>query len=118
MWPYKVTRAKATKKKVWHWDGVHQIAFDNIKATITRDVVLAYRDNSQQFELYTDALSKQLGAVAFFHRNLTEMQQHYSVTKIELLAIMETLNEFKGIMWGHGLKVFTDHKNPIQYALG
>ncbi len=28
------------------------------------------------------------------------MQQKYSVTKIELLAIVETLKEFKGMLWG------------------
>jgi hypothetical protein len=95
----KVTRAKNTKKKAWHWDEVHQIVFDNVKATIARDVVLAYPDYSKEFEIYTDALSKQLGAVitqgnkpiAFFSRKLTETQQHYSVTKIELLAIVDTL---------------------------
>ena len=32
----KVTRAKKTKKKAWHWDEVNQIAFDNVKATIAR----------------------------------------------------------------------------------
>ena len=73
-----VTRAKKkTKKKAWHWDEVHQIAFDNVKATIARDLVLAYPDYSQDFEIYTDASSKQLGAVitqgnrpiAFFSRN-------------------------------------------------
>ena len=122
----KVTRAKKTKKRAWHWDEVHQIAFDNIKATIARDVVLAYPDYSKEFEIYTDASSKQLGAVitqgnrpiAFFSRKLTETQQHYSVTKIELLAIVETLKEFKGMLWGQKLKVFTDHKNLIQDALG
>ena len=46
------------------------------------------------------------------------MQQHYSVTKIELLAIVETLKEFKGMLWGQRLKVYTDHKNLIQDALG
>ena len=46
------------------------------------------------------------------------MQQHYSVTKIELLVIVETLKEFKGMLWGQNLKVFTDHKNLIQDALG
>jgi len=76
----KVTRAKKTKKKAWHWDEAHQIAFDNIKATIARDVVLAFPDYSKEFEIYTDALSKQLGAViiqgnqpiTFFGRKLTE----------------------------------------------
>jgi hypothetical protein len=32
----KVTRAKGTKKKPWHWDEVHQKAFDNAKASIVR----------------------------------------------------------------------------------
>ena len=59
----KVTKAKKTKKQAWHWDEVHQIAFDNVMATIARDVVLAYPDYSQEFEIYNDALSKQLGAV-------------------------------------------------------
>ena len=43
--------------RVWHWDEVHYIAFDNVKATIARDVVLAYPDCSQEFEIYTDASS-------------------------------------------------------------
>jgi hypothetical protein len=53
-----------------------------MKATIARDVVMAYPDYSQEFEIYTDASSKQLGAVitqgnrpiAFFSRKLTETQ--------------------------------------------
>ncbi len=101
----KVTRAKGTKKVPWHWDEVHQRAFDHLKATITREVVLAYPDYSKVFKIYTDASSKQLGAVitqenrpiAFFSRKLSTMQRKYSVTKIELLAIVETLKEFKGM---------------------
>jgi len=46
------------------------------------------------------------------------MQQRYRVTEIELLAIVETLKEFKGMLWGQKLMVFTDHKNLIQDALG
>ena len=122
----KVTRAKKIKKWSWYWDKVHQIAFDNVKATIARDVVLGYPDYSQEFEIYTDTLCKQLGAVitqgnkpiAFFSWKLTEMQQRFSVTTIELLAIVETLKEFKGMLWGQRLKVYTDHKNLIQDALG
>ncbi len=40
----KVSRAKGTKKAPWHWDKVHQRAFDYVKATIAREVVLAYPD--------------------------------------------------------------------------
>ena len=40
----KVTKAKGTKKVPWHWDEVHQKAFNTIKTTIAKDVVLAYPD--------------------------------------------------------------------------
>ena len=42
--PIKITRAKGTKKVPWHWDEVHQRAFNYVKGTITREVVLAYPD--------------------------------------------------------------------------
>jgi hypothetical protein len=85
----KSTRAKGTKKVPWHWDEVHLRAFDHIKATIAKDVVLAYPDYSKVFEIYTYASSKQLGAVitqdnkpiAFFSRKLSDTQRKYSVTK-------------------------------------
>ncbi len=59
----KVMRAKGTKKVPWHWDEVHQRAFDHIKATIASEVVLACPDYSKVFKIYTSASSKQLGAV-------------------------------------------------------
>ncbi len=70
------------------------------------------------FEIYTVTSSTQLGAViaqdnrpiAFFSRKLSKAQQKYSVTEIELLAIVETLKEFKGMLWGQDIKVFTDHQ--------
>ena len=122
----KVTKAKGTKKQPWHWTEVHQEAFDNVKAAITKDVVLAYPDYSKVFEVYTDASSTQLGAVitqenrpiAVFSRKLSIMHQKYSVTEIELLAIVETLKEFKGMLWGQLIKIYTDHKNLIADALG
>ena len=122
----KVTKAKKTKKVPWHWDKVHQQAFDNVKAIITRDVTLAYPDYTQGFEIYTDSSRLQLGAVitqnnrplAFFSRKLSPAQQKYSVTEQELLAIVETLKEFKGMLWGQQITVYTDHKNLMQDALG
>ncbi len=53
----KTTKAKGTKKVTWHWDEVHQSAFNHVKATIAKDVVLAYPDYSKVFEIYTDASS-------------------------------------------------------------
>ena len=73
----------------------------------------------------TDASSKQLGAVitqdnrpiAFCSRKLSDTQCKNSVTKIELLAIVKSLNEFKGMLWGQIIKVFTDHANLMKDAL-
>ena len=122
----KVTKAKGTKKVPWHWDEVHQKAFDDAKATIAKEVILAYPDFNKVFEIFTDASTKQLGAVitqanrpiAFFSRKLSIPQQKYSVTEIELLAIVETLKEFKGMLWGQQIKVYTDHLNLTRDALG
>ncbi len=50
--------------------------------------------------------------------NLSVQQQKYSVTEIELLAIVETLKESKGMLWGQHIKVYTDHKNLTWDALG
>ncbi len=71
-------------------------------------------------------MSTQLGSVitqsirplVFFFRKLSETQQTYSVTKIELLAIVEILKEFKGMLWGQKLVVYTDHQNLMRDALG
>jgi hypothetical protein len=121
----KVTRSKGTKRVPWHWDEVNQRAFDHVKATIAREVVLAYPDFSKVFEIYTDVSSKQLGAeitqenrpIAIFSWKLSITQRKYSVTKIELLAIVETLKEFKEMLWGQSIKVYTDYANLIRDAL-
>jgi hypothetical protein len=122
----KTTRMNKTKKKPWWWDPIHRQAFNNIKAAIAKEIVLAYPYFLKPFEIYMDASSTQLGAVitqdnrpiAFFSRKLSKTQQKYSVTEIELLAIVETLKEFKGMQWGQDIKVYTDHKNFTRDALG
>jgi hypothetical protein len=104
----KIAKAKATKKGPWHWDEVRQRAYQHVKAAIAKEVDLAYPDYSKVFEIYKDASSKQLGAVinqdnspiAFFIQKLSVAQFKYSVTKIELLAIVKTLKELKGMLCG------------------
>jgi hypothetical protein len=42
----------------------------------------------------------------------------YTITKLELLAIVETLKEFNGMLWGQWINVYTDHKNLTRDSLG
>jgi hypothetical protein len=73
-----------TKKRPWRWDPTHQQAFDNVKAAIAKERVLAYPDFSKPFEIYMDASSMQLGAVitqdnrpiAFFSRKLSKCNRN------------------------------------------
>jgi hypothetical protein len=56
--------------------------FDNVKAAIAKETVLAYPDFLKPFEIYADTSSMQLGAVitqdnrpkAFFSRKLSKVQ--------------------------------------------
>jgi hypothetical protein len=89
-----------------------------VKATIAKEVVLAHPDFTKPFEMYTDASKMQLGAVitqdnrpiAFFSRKLSKMQIKYIVTEIKLLAIVEILKEFGGMLWWQTIKIYTDQK--------
>jgi hypothetical protein len=74
--------------------------------------------------VYTDASATHLGSIitqsnrplAFFSRKLSTTQQKYSVTEIELLAIV--VKEFKGMLWGQQMIVYTDHQNLMRDVLG
>jgi hypothetical protein len=73
-----------------------------------------------------DASAMQLGAViacdnrpiAFFSTKLPKPQQKSSIIKSEHLAMAETLKEFKGMLWGQSIKVFTDHEILTRDSLG
>jgi hypothetical protein len=53
----KTTKLNKTKKKPWWWDPIHQQAFNNVKAAVAKETVLAYPDFLKHFENYTDASS-------------------------------------------------------------
>ncbi len=122
----KTTKMNKTKKKPWRWDPIHQHTFDDIKAAIAKETVLDFPDFFKPFKIYTDASSMQVGAVitqdnkpiTFFSRKLSETKQKCSAIEIELLAILETLKEFKRMLWGQDIKVYTDNKNLKRDALG
>lgn len=110
---------KGNKNGPIKWTARCDDAFRNMKALIAKDVLLAYPDFTRKFTIYTDASDHQLGAVimqntrplAFYSRKLTKAQLNYTTTEKELLSIVETLKEFRNILLGHEIEVFTDHNN-------
>ena len=99
----------------------HQKCFDDIKRVIGRKVLLAYPDFNAPFEIHTDASKLQFGAVisqkgnpiAFYSQNMNSAQQNYNTTEKELLSIVATIKEFRNILLGHQITIYTDHKNLI-----
>ena len=108
-----------SKSVKFKWTDIEQRAFDKMKKIISRDVLLSYPNFEQKFEIHTDASKYQLGAcisqngnpIAFYSRKLSPAQTRYTTTERELLAIVETLKEFRNILLGQEIVVYTDHKN-------
>jgi len=108
-----------SKEAKWQWGHEQQKAFETIKKIVSREVLLAYPNFDRPFDIHTDASHEQLGAVisqdgkpiAFYSRKLSDAQTRYTTTERELLAIVETLKEFRNILLGQQLRVYTDHKN-------
>ena len=101
------------------WTPDMEAAFTQIKTIIAEDTMLAYPSYGKRFHVHTDASDKQIGGVvsqkdkpiAFFSRKHNSAQRQYRTTDKELLAIVETLKQFKTILKGQDVVVHTDHMN-------
>ena len=97
----------------------NQKCFDAIKRVIGHELLLAYLEFNAPFEIHTDASKLKIGAVisqkgmpiAFYSRKTNSAHQNYTTTEKELLSIVATLKEFRNIILGHQITVYTDHKN-------
>ena len=101
------------------WTTKCQQAFDQMKALVSSDALLAFPDHMQPFDIETDTCEYKLGSiikqhghpVAYYSRKLNSAQCNYMTIEKELLSIVETFKEFRTILLGSRICVHMDHKN-------
>ena len=108
-----------SEKRPYKWTDKCDKAFQTMKRILSKEVLLTYPDFNRPFDIHTDASDVQLSSVisqngrpiAFYSRKLNPAQTRYTTTERELLAIVETLKEFRNILLGQQITIHTDHKN-------
>lgn len=111
------------------WTEAATTVFNKLKEALTKDSILISPRPDKEYSLSTDASTKGVGAVltqkddmgrdrpvAYFSRKLKPYQIHYTVTELELLALVLSIEHFSIYLLGTQFKVFTDHKALLQVA--
>ena len=119
-----LTTKQAPSKVEWTEEG--KIAFRQICNTISQSCSLCIPLPQDIFSLVTAASGLGIGGVlqvqrdgrweaaAFFSHQLRGAEQRYSVTELEALALVATIEHFGYYLYGRCFQVFTDHKPLVQ----
>jgi RNase H-like domain found in reverse transcriptase len=115
-----LTELSKCTTKVRPWGQEQDKAFAAMKEVIAKDVLLRYPDHNKPFHVSANASNYQLGTVIkqngfpviYYSCKLTSAQRNYTTMEKELLSIMETLREYRTMLFGcRSLHVYTDHRN-------
>ena len=132
MWPNRahimkpLTDASGKKhtingKNKFVWTNDMQKALDELKAIVSQEVLLQYPDYTKPFDIFVDASEYQMGAVikqngkplAFWSKKLNKAQTKYTTGERELLSIVEVLKEYRNMLLGYPITIYSDHKNLV-----
>uniref|UniRef100_W6NII7 RNA-directed DNA polymerase n=1 Tax=Haemonchus contortus TaxID=6289 RepID=W6NII7_HAECO len=123
---YALFKDKAT----FVWGIEQEEAFQRLKHLLTSKPCLAFPQD-KEFFLHTDGSQNAVGAalfqnssqddhqlvaVGYFSKALSDSQQKWSPTHIELFAIISALRFFKATIYGNHTTVFSDHR-PLTFLL-
>ncbi len=122
-WSSVLTPATSGKAPNWvEWTLERDDAFCKLKQCLCNFVILTVPLVDDEFSLHTDASGTGLGTVlnvhqegkefpvAFYSRQLKGAESRYSITELENLAILASIQHFLHYLYGHHFVVVTDGK--------
>jgi len=122
---YSTHLTEATRKsspELVVWTDALQKEFSYLKSCLCVDPCLVLPLPSDSFTLQTDASGVGIGSVltvtrngsehpvAYFSRKLTPAEQNYTVTELEGLAVVASIQHFEVYLYGTIFTVITDHR--------
>ena len=114
-----------TGNTTWSWTAEHQLAFDQLKASVMTAPVLTISTDDGPYHLEADSSGHALGAVlshyqsniwqfiVFLSKSLTPTEHNYQIYDHKLLVIMTALTEWCHFLMGAPtpFEIWTDHQN-------
>lgn len=109
------------KGKKFEWTPEAEKSFQNIKAILVTEPVLANPDYGKPFVIQTDASDCGIGgvlvqgegenekAIAYYSQKLSATQRKYQTTERECLAVIVGIEKFRPYIEGTHFTVVTDH---------
>ena len=113
---------RLTKKETeWKWEVEEQQALERLRQELTGTQTMAYFDPKKTTDVIVDASPVGLGAIlaqqgkiiSYASRALTDVEQRYSQTDREFLAIVYGVEHFHLYLFGSKFTVTTDHKSLV-----
>ncbi|GKC38323.1 reverse transcriptase [Tanacetum coccineum] len=104
-----------TKKDAFKWNPSTELAYHQLKEAMVKALVLALPNFEQEFVVETDASGKGIGAVlcqnghpiAYWSKTLSAKHQALLTYKKEFLAVVATLEKWKGYLLDRHFKIKT-----------
>ncbi len=109
----------------WEWGEEQEQSYNQLKEKLTCAGTMAYFDTSKDAELHVDASPFGLGAIllqggkpiAYGSRTLSPVEQRYSQTEREALAVYWGCEHYRLYTYGRPVVITTDHK-PLESIFG
>ncbi|UYV84622.1 hypothetical protein LAZ67_X002869, partial [Cordylochernes scorpioides] len=111
------------KDTKWQWDDKCQQAFTALKESLTRKPVLHLYQDGLPCRLYCDASTQGIAGILkqvhpdgkvhptqYYSRALRPHERNYTISELECLAIVESIEKFRIYLSGTKFTVYSDHQ--------